>query len=41
LTNNEKETDGLRWFSLEEILDDNFETFDGVKAWCQEISKSK
>lgn len=39
LSINEKETDGLKWFSLEEILDDDFETFDDVKVWCKEIAK--
>ncbi len=34
---NDRETDGIKWFSLEEILDDNFETFDDVKFWCKEI----
>lgn len=37
---NEKETEGLKWFSLEEILDNNFETFDDVKEWCKEISNN-
>lgn len=34
---NEKETDGLKWFSLEEILDESFETFDDVRMWCEKI----
>ena len=36
---NEKETDGLQWFSVEEIMDTNFKTFDDVRVWCQEIAK--
>ena len=37
---NEKETNGLKWFSLDEILSKDFETFDDVKVWCQKIAKS-
>lgn len=37
---NDKETEGLKWFSLEEILDNTFETFDDVKKWCKEISNN-
>lgn len=36
---NERETDGLQWFSVEEIMDTNFKTFDDVRVWCQEIAK--
>lgn len=35
---NEQETDGLKWFSMDEILSENFDTFDDVKNWCIKIS---
>ena len=34
------ETDGLKWFNLEEILDKNFETFEDIKIWCKKINKN-
>ena len=34
---NYDETEGLEWFTLEQITDDNFDTFDDVKYWCSEI----
>lgn len=42
ISNNEikqniEETDGIDWFSLEEINNPNFETFNDVKEWCQTI----
>ncbi len=39
LNMNEKETNGLKWFSLDEILSKDFETFDDVKVWCRKIAK--
>lgn len=37
LVQNVEETDGIKWYSLNEINDSNFETFDDVKEWCQYI----
>lgn len=34
---NENETNGIGWFSLEEILSDDFNTFDDVKSMCRKI----
>lgn len=34
---NYSETEGLGWFSLEEIMDSEFETFDDVRDWCKSI----
>ena len=34
---NYEETEGLEWFTLDQITDDNFETFDDVKYWCSKI----
>lgn len=31
------ETDGLKWFTLKEILDENFDTFENVKTVCKKI----
>lgn len=30
----ESETNGIQWYSLDEINDPNFRTFDKTKAWC-------
>ena len=32
-----EETDGIKWYSLDEINDSNFETFDDVREWCKYI----
>ena len=32
---NENETDGIKWFPINEILSPEFDTFDDVKQWCQ------
>ena len=31
---NERETEGARWFSLHEILDMDFDTYEPQKEWC-------
>lgn len=31
---NERETNGIQWFSLEEINDKSFRTFEKTRAWC-------
>ena len=37
---NYNETEGLEWFTLDQIVNDNFETFDDVKYWCSKIARS-
>lgn len=37
LVQNIEESDGIEWFSIDEILNSNFETFDDVREWCQYI----
>lgn len=37
LVQNVEETDGIKWYSLDEINDSNLETFDDVREWCQYI----
>lgn len=37
LVQNIEETDGIKWYSLDEINDTNFETFDDVREWCKYI----
>lgn len=37
LTLNKLESNGLKWFTLNEILDENFNTYDDVKEWCKYI----
>lgn len=37
LIQNIEETDGIKWYSLDEINDSNFETFDDVREWCKYI----
>lgn len=37
LVQNVEETDGIKWYSLDEINDSNFETFDDVREWCKYI----
>lgn len=34
---NIEETDGIDWFTLDQINDPSFETFDDIKEWCQTI----
>ena len=40
LVNNKRESYGINWFSINEIMDKNFKTFDDVKIWCTEIIKN-
>ncbi len=37
LVQNVEETDGIRWFTISEILAENFETFDKTKNWCKKF----
>lgn len=37
---NEIETDGIQWFTLQEILNDNFDTFEDLKYWCKKIAEN-
>lgn len=34
---NYNETEGLGWFTLDEIINSEFQTFDDVKYWCSKI----
>lgn len=36
-TVNHEETDGLSWFSLKEILNESFDTFEDIKFLCKKI----
>lgn len=36
---NEVESNGANWFTIDEIMQEGFETFDDVKIWCKEIIK--
>ena len=36
---NYSETEGLEWFSLEEINKEDFNTFNDLKVWCNKIEK--
>lgn len=36
---NQQESDGLQWFSIEEVLDENFETFPSIKYWAEKFSQ--
>lgn len=35
---NYDETEGLEWFTLDQITDNEFATFDDVKYWCSKIA---
>ncbi len=37
---NHKETEGLNWFSVNEINSENFTTFKDLKNWCEYILKN-
>ena len=37
LVQNVEETDGIKWYSIDEINNINFETFDDVREWCTYI----
>lgn len=41
LHTNTEETDGVKWFSTEEITANDFNTFDDVKFWCKKIQLEK
>lgn len=32
---NEQETEGIKWYSIEEILDPGFDSFEETKKWCK------
>jgi len=36
---NNEETDGIGWFSLEEISDPKFDTFEDTRQWCEYFLK--
>ena len=35
ITMNKEETDGIEWFSLEQIKNPSFDTFDDTRQWCE------
>ncbi|MFZ3054602.1 MAG: NUDIX domain-containing protein [Minisyncoccales bacterium] len=35
ITINKEETDGIEWFSLEQIKNPSFDTFDDTRQWCE------
>lgn len=37
ITVNESESNGANWFSIDSIMQEDFETFEDVKIWCKEI----
>lgn len=39
ITLNQNESEGIAWFSLPEILNPDFNTFDDVRVWCEQIVK--
>ncbi len=41
LTKNDHETDGVGWFTREQILSEDFNTFDNVKRWINHFSKDE
>lgn len=38
---NEEETEGINWFSIDEILDPAFDSFEETKKWCKKFSNIK
>ena len=36
---NEEETEGINWYSIEEILNPKFDSFEETKKWCQKFSE--
>lgn len=34
---NQNESNGANWFSIDEIMQESFETFEDVKIWCKKI----
>ncbi|MFA5169445.1 MAG: NUDIX hydrolase [Candidatus Paceibacterota bacterium] len=36
---NKEETDGIGWFSLEDIKNPSFDTFDDTRQWCEYFLK--
>lgn len=39
LTLDSSETNGIKWFSLDEINDPEFRTFDKTRVWCNKYAK--
>jgi 8-oxo-dGTP pyrophosphatase MutT (NUDIX family) len=35
---NKQESDGIGWFSLQEIEDENFDSFEKNKKWCEHFA---
>ncbi len=38
---NEEETEGINWFSIDEILNPAFDSFEETKKWCEKFSNIK
>lgn len=38
---NEAETEGINWFSIDEILNPAFDSFEETKKWCKKFSNIK
>lgn len=36
---NEEETEGINWYSIDEILNPEFDSFKETKKWCQKFSE--
>ena len=37
---NTEETEGINWYSIDEILDPEFDSFEETKKWCQKFSEA-
>lgn len=35
---NEEETEGINWYTIDEILDESFDSFEETKKWCKKFS---
>ena len=35
---NEEETEGINWYSIDEILNPEFDSFEETKKWCKKFS---
>ena len=37
---NTEETEGINWYSIDEILEPEFDSFEETKKWCQKFSEA-
>lgn len=35
---NEVETEGINWYTIDQILDPKFDSFEETKKWCKKFS---